>query len=282
MTRRGYLDGSRYPRTRVGGFFKLAVFTQACSMSAMSNTQHTAEQFVSKIASTFDFATATEATIESKTVPAIEAEGAVYAITNIGDPLMVSGDQAAEVTKQVDGVTVGVFSKSVHRSLTFPHRKDFFDNVSHYAVGQNINFSDISPEEMARRRDLTGRLIEVTESIYSEVFWIETREDVYDTLNEGADEPREDFDIYFVADWKHIDQIEKFVSDVESGLREEEEEEYEDEFETSMDRFERLTGANVWCIPMGLNHAVEATVDSYAYAEPSTMTDVTIVDYSGY
>ena len=249
-------------------------------MSAMSNTQYTAEQFVSKIASTFDFATATEATIESKTVPAINADGAVYAITNIGDSLMV-GDQVAEVTKQVDGNTVGVFSKSVHRSLSFPHRKDFFDNVSHYAVGQNINFSGISDEEVSRRRDLTDRLIEVTESIYSEVFWVETREDVYDTLNEGADEPREDFDIYFVADWKHIDQIEKFVSDVESGLREEEEE-YEDEFETSMDRFERLTGMSAWSIPVGLNYAADATVDSYAYAEPSTMTDVTIVDYSGY
>lgn len=250
-------------------------------MSAMSNTQYTAEQFVSKIASTFDFATATEVTIESKTVPAIEADGAIYAVTNIGDNLMV-GDQAAEVTKQVDGVTVGVFSKSVHRSLSFPRRKDFFDSVSHYAVGQNINFSDISDEEMARRRDLTDRLIEVTESIYSEVFWVETREDVYDTLNEGADEPRDDFDIYFVADWQHIDKIEKFVTTVEEGLREEGEEEYEDEFETSMDRFERLTGMGAWCIPVGLNYAADATVDSYAYAEPSTMTDVTIVDYSGY
>lgn len=247
----------------------------------MENTQYTAEQFVSKIANIYEFAMATEATIGSKTVPAIEANGAVYAVTNIGDPLMV-GDQVAEVTKLVDGATVGVLSKSVHRSLTFPHRMDFFDNVSHYAVGQDINFSDVSQEELARRRDLTNRLIEVTEFIYSETFWVETREDVYDTFNEGADEPRDSFDIYLVANWQHIDQIEKFVSDVENGIREEGEKEFEDEFETTMDRFERLTGMNAWSTPWGLDYAAEATVDSYAYADPSTMTDVTVVDYSGY
>lgn len=109
-------------------------------------------------------------------------------------------------------------------------------------------------------------------SLFSETFWLETAEDLEDTLNEEMDENTHPlFLFYFVDDGANHEKLDE----LENSINEDD----EDEFLTTMDRFEHYIGIKAWALPISLplEIAVAGGVDSYGYAKWEDMNADNIV-----
>ena len=104
-------------------------------------------------------------------------------------------------------------------------------------------------------------------SLLSETFWLERWEDVFDTLNEDlADGEHPLMILYYKQSEENdrlLDDLDREVSSYESSLDNDYDE--EDDFCTTMDKFEHFTGNTVWLLPAPLRIAVSDNTDSYAY-----------------
>lgn len=104
-------------------------------------------------------------------------------------------------------------------------------------------------------------------SLLSETFWLERWEDVFDTLNEDlADGEHPLMILYYVKSQEHdrlLDDLDREVSSYESSLNNDYDE--EDDFCTTMDKFEHFTGNTAWALPAPLRIAVSDNTNSYAY-----------------
>ena len=119
-------------------------------------------------------------------------------------------------------------------------------------------------------------------SLLSETFWLERWDDVFDTLNEDlADGEHPLMILYYVKSQEHdrlLDNLDREVSSYESSLDNDYDE--EDDFCTTMDKFEHFTGNTAWALPAPLRIAVSDNTNSYAYPKWSDVKgdDVVVLD----
>lgn len=104
-------------------------------------------------------------------------------------------------------------------------------------------------------------------SLLSETFWLERWEDVFETLNEDLADGENPLMILYYKQSEENDRIledlDREVSSYESSLENDYDE--EDDFCTTMDKFEHFTGNTAWLLPAPLRIAVSDNTNSYAY-----------------
>lgn len=113
-------------------------------------------------------------------------------------------------------------------------------------------------------------------SLLSETFWNERWEDLFDTLNEDIAEGEHPLLILYYEQSEDNDRI---LSDIDHEVEEYEAslENYhdeEDDFPTTMDKFEHFTGNSAWALPAPLKIAVSDNANSYAYPKWSTLQGI--------